>query len=182
MSVNALATLLEAFLSRHQSAETWCWDIVLRHSAGGVHLLYVVCIIRNAHALLMEAEHSITFTTYSSVNVFIALGWSSENDYGFYLSIYLAGLWIDNQDYEYYTCSVHLLYIQLVTKLYAYGFSCSRLHIQLYSVLLSTSVFKLLGQCELINCTWTLHGGSVRRDDCFPGSLILCNDPIEGFL
>jgi len=44
---------------------------VLRHSAGGVRLLYVVCIIRNAHALL----------TYSSVNIFIALGWSSENDF-----------------------------------------------------------------------------------------------------
>jgi len=35
---------------------------------------YVVSIIRNAHAQIMEAENSITLTIYSSQNVFIAQG------------------------------------------------------------------------------------------------------------
>ena len=39
---------------------------------------YVVRIIRNVHARVMEAENSITLTLYSSENVFIALGWHSE--------------------------------------------------------------------------------------------------------
>ena len=34
----------------------------------------------------------------------------------------LTRLWIHNQDYEYYACSVHLLCIQLVTKHYTCGF------------------------------------------------------------
>ena len=37
-----------------------------------------VCV--HAHAQVMEAENSITLT---SENVLIALGWHSENDYGF---------------------------------------------------------------------------------------------------
>jgi len=39
------------------------------------------------------------------------------------------------------------LYIQLVTKPYTYGSSCSKLHVQLHSVILSTFVIKLLRQC-----------------------------------
>ena len=35
------------------------------------------------HARVMEAENSITLTTFSSENAFISLGWHSENDYGF---------------------------------------------------------------------------------------------------
>jgi len=51
---------------------------------------------------VMEAENSIVLTIYSSVNIFITLGWCSENDYGFtYEYTY--------QDYEYSN-------IQLVTK------------------------------------------------------------------
>ena len=46
---------------------------------------------------------------------------SLRNDYGFSW-IDLPGSWIHNQDYEYYACSVHLLYIQLVTKQYTCGF------------------------------------------------------------
>jgi len=30
----------------------------------------------------MEAEHSMTLTIYTSEDVFIALGWGSENDNG----------------------------------------------------------------------------------------------------
>ena len=33
----------------------------------------------------------------------------------------LTGLWLHNQNYEYYTCTVHLLYVQLVTKPYTRG-------------------------------------------------------------
>ena len=55
---------------------------VPRHSAGGVGLsyvrAYVVRIIRNARAQVMEAENSMTLTIYSSVNAFIALGCRSE--------------------------------------------------------------------------------------------------------
>ena len=32
----------------------------------------------------MEAENSTTLTIYTSKNIFIALGWRSENDYGFH--------------------------------------------------------------------------------------------------
>ena len=46
---------------------------------------YLVCIVCNAHAQVMEAENSITLTMYSSVNVFIALRCHSENDDVFYL-------------------------------------------------------------------------------------------------
>jgi len=55
--------------------------------------------------------------------------WSSEkiNDLWFYLWIYLPGPWLHNKDYEYYVCSVHTLYIQLVSKPYKYGFCWSRL-------------------------------------------------------
>ena len=31
----------------------------------------------------MEAENQITHTVYTSANLFIALRWHSENDYGF---------------------------------------------------------------------------------------------------
>ena len=54
---------------------------VPRHSAGGVGTFvrtyvvrtYVVRIVYNAHARVMEAENSITLTIYSSEHVFIAL-------------------------------------------------------------------------------------------------------------
>ena len=39
--------------------------------------------IHNAHARVMEAENSTALTIHSNVNGFIALGWRSENDYGF---------------------------------------------------------------------------------------------------
>jgi len=42
---------------------------------------------------------------------------------------------------------LYCLYIQLVTKPYTYGSSCSRLHVQLHSVILSTFVIKFLRQC-----------------------------------
>ena len=55
-----------------------------------------------------------------------------------------------------------MLYIQLVTKPYTYGFYCSRLHIRLHSVILSTFVMKLLRQCwpalankSHLNTTWS---------------------------
>ena len=50
--------------------------------------------------------------------------------------------------------SAYAIHIQLVTKPYTYGFSCSRLHVRLHSVVLSILVIKLL---RLINLTWTLH-------------------------
>ena len=63
-----------------------------RHSAGGVGTFvhsfvrtYVVHIVCYAHARVLEAENSITLTIYyTSENIFIELGWCSENDYGFY--------------------------------------------------------------------------------------------------
>ena len=76
----------------------------LRHSAGGigtfVHTFvctYMLCIIHNAHARVMEAENSITLiyiyiyyyipvNTYSAV--FIALGWHSEMLIGFHEDTY----------------------------------------------------------------------------------------------
>ena len=86
------------------------------YSAGGVgssymraciHMWYMVCIIRNAHVRVMEAENSITLAIHSSVNVLIALGWHSENDYWFYLWICLPGPWIHSQDYEHYACTLY---------------------------------------------------------------------------
>ena len=62
-----------------------------RHFAGGVGTFictYVVRIICNTHAQVMEAKNSITLTIYTSENVFIALGWCSDNDNAFSL-IYL---------------------------------------------------------------------------------------------
>ena len=54
---------------------------------------YVVCIVHNAHAQVMEAENSITLTIYTSENVFIALQWCSEMIMGFHEYTY--------QDHEY---------------------------------------------------------------------------------
>jgi len=45
---------------------------------------YVVRIVYNAHARVMEAENSITLTIYSSEHVFIALRWCSEMIMGFH--------------------------------------------------------------------------------------------------
>ena len=55
-----------------------------RYSAGGigtfvVHTWYI-SLQYNEHVPTMEAENSITLTTYDSVNVLIALTWNSEND------------------------------------------------------------------------------------------------------
>ena len=104
------------FLSRHWSAKTEC--------------------CRRRFVIWRFVVHN----TYRSqcTCIFTALGWYSENDYGFYLWIYLPGLWIHNHDYEYYVRSVHLLYIQLVTKPYTCGFPAGAL---------STFVIKLLRQC-----------------------------------
>jgi len=105
-----------------------------------------VRIVCNAHARVMETENGIALTLYSGEHVFIALRWHSEMIMGFHEYTY--------QDREYIiramttkhaqcTC----LYIQLVTKPYTYGSSCSRLHIQLHSVILSIFVIKFLRQC-----------------------------------
>ena len=77
------------------------------------------------------------------------------------------------------------LYIQLVnvTKPYTYGSSCSRLHVQLHSVILSTVVIKLIRQCypALANKSHLkTDGGPVRWMTVFQDHL--CNDPTEGFL
>ena len=104
-----------------------------------------VCLC-NANAQVMEAENSITFTIYSSEHVFIALRWRSEMIMGFHEYAY--------QDREYIIRGMNTkhvqctgLYIQLLTKPYTYGSSCSRLHVQLHSVILSTFVIKFLRQC-----------------------------------
>ena len=55
-----------------------------RHSAGSVRSYvrtYVVRIVCNAQARVMEAENSITLTIYSSEHVFI--GMALRSDYGF---------------------------------------------------------------------------------------------------
>ena len=67
------------FLSRHRSAETQCWRRI-----GTFVRTYVVRIVCNAHARVMEAENSITLTIYSSEHVFIALRWRSEMIMGFH--------------------------------------------------------------------------------------------------
>jgi len=131
--------------------QTFCLGTgVPRHSAGGVGTFvrtcvvrtYVVRIICNAHARVMEAENSITLTIYSSEHVFIALRWRSEMIMGFHEYTY--------QDREYIIRAMNTklsMYIQLVTKPYTYGSSCYRLHVQLHSVILSTFVIKFLRQC-----------------------------------
>ena len=56
-----------------------CW--------GGIRAC-VVGIIHNMHGRrVMEAENSITLTNYSIINLFIALGWSSEYDYDLVMNI-----------------------------------------------------------------------------------------------
>ena len=95
----------------------------------------------------MEAENSITLTRYTSEHVFIALRWRSEMITGFHEDTY--------QDREYIIRAMNTklsmlsahAYIPLVTKPYTYGSSCSRLHVQLHSVILSTFVIKFLRQC-----------------------------------
>ena len=117
-----------------------------RHSARGVGWsyvhTYVVLIVRNAHAWVMEAENSVTLTIYTNVTVFAA--------------IYLPGLWIHNQDYEYCACSVYLLCIQLVVFL-----------LQAASVIVLCRSEHIcnkvaLASSRLIDPTWTLYGGPVR--------------------
>ena len=59
---------------------------VPRHSAEAyICCTYVVCIICHVHARVMKAEKS---TIYTSVNIFIALGWCSESDYGLLIRKY----------------------------------------------------------------------------------------------
>jgi len=105
--------------------------------------MFVVRIVCNAHARVMEAENSINI--YGSEHIFIALTWHSEMIMGFREYTY--------QDREYIIRAMNTkhaqctcLYIQLVTKPYTYGSSCSRLHVQLHSVILSTFVIKFLRQ------------------------------------
>ena len=128
------------FLSRHWSAghRYVCTYVVERTN--------LVRIIHNVHARVMEAENSITLTIYSSEQVFIALRWCLEMIMGFHEDTY--------QDREYIIRAMNTkhaqctcLYIQLVTKPYAFGSSCSRLNVRLRSVILSTFVIKLLRQC-----------------------------------
>jgi len=129
-----------------QTDENFCLGTgVPRHSAGGVGTFvrtYVVRIVCNAHARVMEAENSITLT---SEHVFITLRWRSKMIMGFHEYTY--------QDREYLIRAMNTkhaqctgLYIQLVTKPYTYGSSCSRLHVQLHSVILSTFLIKFLRQ------------------------------------
>ena len=84
---------------------------------------YVVHIIRNMHVRVMEAENSITLTTYTSEHVFIALGWRSEMIMGFHEYTY--------QECEYIIKPMHAQ----CTCLY----DCT--------VIPSTFVIKLLRQC-----------------------------------
>jgi len=77
--------------------------------------MYVVRIVCNAHARVMEAENSTTLTIYSSEHIFIALSWRSEMIMGFHEYTY--------QDREYIIRAINTkhaqctcLYIQLVTK------------------------------------------------------------------
>ena len=66
-------------------------------------------------ACASNGSRELTLTIYSSVNVFIALGYHSENDYGLtYEYTY--------QDCEYILWILCMLYIQLVTKPYTCGF------------------------------------------------------------
>ena len=56
------------------------------------------------------------------------------------------------QDREYVIKAMNTKYaqctgFQLLTKPYTYGSSCSRMHVQLHSVILSTFVIKFLRQC-----------------------------------
>ena len=77
--------------------------------------------------------------------------------------IYLPGTWIHNQDYEYYACLVHLLYIQLVTKHYAVIFLLQAANaIALYHSEHICDQVAMLASSMLVNHTWTLHGGPVR--------------------
>ena len=74
-----------------------------RHFAGGVGTFictYVVRIICNTHAQVMEAKNSITLTIYTSENVFTAPRWCSDNDNAFHEYTYQNREDI-NQNYEY---------------------------------------------------------------------------------
>jgi len=108
-----------------------CRDIVLEVCWRCRYVRTCVCvrgIICNAHAQVIEAENSITLTIYSSEHVFIALKWRSEMIMGFHEYTYQDSEYIIramNTKHARCTC----LIIQLVTKPYTYGSSCSRLHV-----------------------------------------------------
>jgi len=74
-----LKPVMVCFLSGHRSAKT-CWRCrYVRHVHKYECMWYVVHIVCNVHARVMEAENSITLTIYTSENIFIVLG----NDCGF---------------------------------------------------------------------------------------------------
>ena len=88
--------------------------------------------------------------------------------------------YIHNQDYEYYACSVHLLYNQLETKPYTCGKCDCTLSFWAH---VWASCLGMLASSMLINHTWTLHGGPVRWDDSFPGQFVQWpTSPVPPFL
>ena len=67
------------------------------------------------------------------------------------------------QDYEYYACSVHLLYIQLVTKQYTCGFPAPGCKCNCTLSFWAHLWSSCLGNASMqFYCTWTLHGGPVK--------------------
>ena len=72
------------FISVHKGA---CADFGLTLQTTNLKFpvrTYVVRIVYNAHARVMEAENSFTLTIYSSEQIFIALRWCSEMIMGFH--------------------------------------------------------------------------------------------------
>jgi len=62
-----------------------------------------------------------------------------------------------------------LLYIQLLTNPYTYGFPAPGYKCDCILLFWTHLWLSCLASSMLINHTWTLHGGPVRWDDCFPG-------------
>ena len=83
-------------LSQHHSVETQCWKRRF------IHNYYLQCACTSNW---LKQRNSVML--HVPVTVFIALRWHSKSDYRFCLWIYLPGVWIHNQDYEYWACSVH---------------------------------------------------------------------------
>jgi len=62
-----------------------------------------------------------------------------------------------------------LLYIQLVTNPHTCGFPAQGYKCDCILLFWTHLWSSCLASSMLINHTWTLHGGPVRWDDCFPG-------------
>ena len=94
---------------------TW-WYIM----ASGMFIRQVLCSF-NDPFLSNNGTHGILPLLVAIFFVSVRHSAGGKKRSWFYLWIYLPGLWIHNQNYEYYTCTVHLLYVQLVTKPYTRG-------------------------------------------------------------